>query len=935
LSSRIAHARALLQKRLTRRGVMLSAALTAGVMWNQPASAALIDATQKAALPVAAGQTVSAAATPAVAALVDGAARVVGVKAKLAVLVLLAGIIGGTLGLASSEQPAAITQQSNNEAKPSAALPIADVRKAKADLYGDPLPPGAIARLGTVRLRHPYPRIAFAPDGKSLISLGPDYTVRRWDKETGKYLDGRLLETRAENWEDVELSPDGKFAVLLTANGLGVFDVTTGKKLGNVVPPQEQVTRLAVGPGGKALAACTQQRSKHVLRLWDITSGAERVLLELDHFVERLTFSTDGRFLGVIGLDNTLRVWDVNSGKLLHGFKADMGGIAFSADGKLVAAGINRTTVKVWDVTSGTEHAQLQAKEPLYATYLTFSPDGKRLAAGGPQGVCIWDVTTRKELCRLADQHIGWLAFAPDGKTLAASGGSTIRLWDVDSVKRLLFPGMHDFQIASIAASPDGKRLATSGYSEGQLCVWDAASGKLLHSHVQPRGGLTTCFSADGRLVASGGGTALTLWEADTGKEWKRFPVRLAGTEEASVSVEHLALFADGKRLAAIGRSMDGGNAVLLVWEIATGKLVTQRPISADSWSHFSNYGEFVTERTVKGLSIQETVTGREFMVIPGISNHVLAFSPDGKLLAARTEIDPARPLAAGVAVGPNDPDAVVVVELASGKTIYRLESGTRPALAFSSDSRLLAISDIHSVRVQEIATGKEVLRRKIHAAEPGLPAQADFTALAFFPKNRVLATGLLDGTTLLWDLAPKPAKPNDLDAQTLDGLWSDLAGDDAGKAYRAIWRMESSAGQTVGCLKDRLSPAAFDAKRVKALIAELDSEEFLVRQKAGKELEKYGPEATPRFREVLSGEPSLEVRKRLEALLARPLLPVPSGDALRQVRAVTILEHIANAEVRDLLKKMTAGAPEARLTREAKAALQRLERSNRSLPEK
>src|SRR5262249_40429597 len=159
------------------------------------------------------------------------------------------------------------------------------------------------------------------------------------------------------------------------------------------------------------------------------------------------------------GLDSTLRVWDVNSGKLLHGFKADTGGIAFSADGKWVAAGGNRTTVKVWGVTSGTEHAQLQAKEPLYAAYLTFSPDGKRLAAGGPHGIRIWELSTRKELRRVEDRYIGWLDFAPDGKTLAASGGSTIRLWDVDSGKRLSLPGMHDFQIASIAVSPDGKRL--------------------------------------------------------------------------------------------------------------------------------------------------------------------------------------------------------------------------------------------------------------------------------------------------------------------------------------------------------------------------------------------------------------------------------------------------------------------------------------------
>src|SRR5262249_47653633 len=122
LSSRIAHARALLQERLTRRGVMLSAALTAGVMWNQPASATLMQATQGAASLVAAGRTVSAAATPAVAVLVDSAAGMVGTKTKIAIVLILAGIIGGSLGLASSEQRAATGQESNGQAKADAAL---------------------------------------------------------------------------------------------------------------------------------------------------------------------------------------------------------------------------------------------------------------------------------------------------------------------------------------------------------------------------------------------------------------------------------------------------------------------------------------------------------------------------------------------------------------------------------------------------------------------------------------------------------------------------------------------------------------------------------------------------------------------------------------------------------------------------------------------
>ena len=117
--------------------------------------------------------------------------------------------------------------------------------------------------------------------------------------------------------------------------------------------------------------------------------------------------------------------------------------------------------------------------------------------------------------------------------------------------------------------------------------------------------------------------------------------------------------------------------------------------------------------------------------------------------------------------------------------------------------------------------------------------------------------------------------------------------------------------------------------------MADLDSEEFAVRQKASKELEKLGPEVEPIFREVLAGSPSPEVRKRLEALLARSPLPLHSGEALRQLRVVAVLERIDNKESRVLLQKLATGAPGARLTREAQAALQRLERLNPKPPEK
>src|SRR5439155_24570181 len=106
-------------------------------------------------------------------------------------------------------------------------------------------------------------------------------------------------------------------------------------------------------------------------------------------------------------------------------------------------------------------------------------------------------------------------------------------------------------------------------------------------------------------------------------------------------------------------------------------------------------------------------------------------------------------------------------------------------------------------------------------------------------------------------------------------------------------------------------------------LIADLDSPRFAVREKANQELEKLGEAAAHVIRKNLQGQASPEVRRRLETLLTKQnQLPLPP-DRLRAVRAVEILEHVATPEAQALLQDLAKGAPEARLTQEAKASLE------------
>jgi hypothetical protein len=134
--------------------------------------------------------------------------------------------------------------------------------------------------------------------------------------------------------------------------------------------------------------------------------------------------------------------------------------------------------------------------------------------------------------------------------------------------------------------------------------------------------------------------------------------------------------------------------------------------------------------------------------------------------------------------------------------------------------------------------------------------------------------------------------------------------------------------------LRERLRPAAgVEAKRLGQLIADLDSEQFTARERAAAELERLGERAAPALRQALARQPSAEMRRRAEGLLDRLQGGVTEPGLLRALRAVEALEHAATPEARSVLQELARGEPEARQTREAKAALQRLTKRSAAGP--
>jgi hypothetical protein len=166
------------------------------------------------------------------------------------------------------------------------------------------------------------------------------------------------------------------------------------------------------------------------------------------------------------------------------------------------------------------------------------------------------------------------------------------------------------------------------------------------------------------------------------------------------------------------------------------------------------------------------------------------------------------------------------------------------------------------------------------------------------------------------------------LTPEQFDALWADLRGDDARKAYRAEWALALTPQLAVPFLRSRLPPVVPpDATRLAKLVADLDADRFEDREKASEELRRLGELAEMALRKALAGAPTAELRKRAEDLLAAldGDGPLVASERLRQGRALEVLERIGDREARSLLRELAGGAAGARLTREARAALDRL----------
>ncbi|MBX9580591.1 MAG: hypothetical protein K2X87_09815, partial [Gemmataceae bacterium] len=643
----------------------------------------------------------------------------------------------------------------------------------------DPLPPGAVARLGTLDLCPLGAKdFHFAADGKTFHAAVAGPAIIHWDAATGRRLRVVPLPGLEASWPWA--SPDGATAVVEQDGGVRhVIDVATGRT--RFVLP-DWVTLWDRGepfsPDGRSLAAFGPALRVHV---WDTTTGQERVIEPPAQRMAFLRFAPDGDRLVTMGIGG-LACWEIPSGKPL--WAAEPTGklypefARFSPDGRLLAVRSREPRAGSWyailDMATGkpAEGVTPPASSPFEVpAFRAFTRDGRSALVQtqkGPQPVVSeWDLGGGKFGREWPGRRVGLLD--PAGRTALGTDGGRLQRWDLATGKDL-FPDAaergHTDRVTEVAFDPTGRRVFTAA-ADGTIRVWDPTAGRLVKTHpfphpepadpagrgpailARPGGGLLLHRNLPGKDVPE---LVFDATDPDTGRVGQTVRIPMPQADERYNTTSRFHLTADGRTLWLVtgkkGRGFSGPpdyRSELRAWDAVTGVPRASRefkPPGYGAGGTLTDDGRVLCD----GQYLYDAGAGNALLklTVPGAAPYMdPAFSRDGRFVALRVQTTPGLAKLLGVQVW----------DVPSGRPVARVVVGA-DRMALTPDGRFLVTLDATGVSAWDVVGGRQVVHHKANPRALQYEGRPYTTALAVAPDGRTAATGRADGTGLVWDLA-------------------------------------------------------------------------------------------------------------------------------------------------------------------------------------